>query len=578
MENVSTARRLFRLVGPYWGRLLIAFVCMIGMAGCAVVPAWLLRNVVDDVLISKNATMLNLLTIGLVALFVVKGFCLYGQKYFMNWVGQKVVVDLRLKAYTHLQKLSLTYLHRRHVGELLSRVTNDVTALQTTISSVIVEMAIQGLTCVGILLSLCLLNWKLTVLTLLVLPLVVWVLNVSSGKLRMVGHQSQQRVADLASVVEESLASIKVVRAFAAEGLERERFAKANNEHFRVVMKGVSLNALLSAIVEILLIASLALILWIGGRSVLKGSMTPGDLVAFLSSLGFLASPINSFTKSVSQLQFGFAAADRVFALLDRDDFVVSQPDALVLSKVEGKIDFENVWFAYEGEDWILRDFSLSIRPGEKVAIVGSTGAGKSTLIDLVQRFYDPQKGRITIDGHDLRDVDLSSFRRQIGLVPQDCVLMKGSLAKNIAYGYDADQQDIQNAASIAGIRKFIEGLPQAYDTEVGVRGVTLSGGQRQRVAIARAVIRNPRILILDEATSSLDAKVELQVQSALDIAMENRTCLVIAHKLSTIRHVDRIIYLEKGQVVEQGNHDQLMAMNGKYAQLYCTQYGMRGD
>lgn len=574
-EKKPLYRRLFALLIPYKGKLGIAFLCMIGAGACAAIPPYLMKNVVDGVLIRKEYFMLNILVVSLVMLFVFKAIFSYGQKYLMGWVGQKVVMDMRIAAYAHLQTLSLKFINDKRVGELLSRVTNDANMLQMTVTNVAVELVMQGVSCVAML-SYCLyLNWRLMLYTLLILPLVVIVLKRASETLRRVGRGMQQCVADLSAVAEEALSAIRIVRAFATEELELGRFTESNKNNFNVIIRGVKVHAALNGGVEVLLIVAMALILWLGGRQVLDNSMSPGELIAFLGALGFLASPINHFTRAVSQLQFGFAAAERIFSLLDNDDRVVTPPNAVKLGRLRGEVTFEDVWFSYDDEQWVLKDLDLVVRPGEKVAIVGETGAGKSTLVDLVQRFYDPQKGRILIDGIDVKTVDLKTLRTQIGVVPQDPVLMKGSIAFNIAYGYDARPGEVENAAQIAGISDFIEKLPHKYQTEVGNRGVTVSGGQRQRIAIARAIIRNPRIIILDEATSSLDAAVEHQIQDAMDKAMEGRTSFVIAHRLSTIVNADRILYLANGHIIEQGTHEELLRKNGAYQKLFSLQYGM---
>ncbi len=571
---MSLYRRLLNLIRPYWLKLLAAMACMAGMALCAVIPPWMMQNVVDDVLIQKDAGLLNLFAVGLVALFAAKGLFSYGQKYLMGWVGQKIVMDLRVAAYAHLQTLSLKFIHAKRVGELLSRVTNDANMLQNTVTNVLVDLVVQGATCLGMLAYLFYLNWRLMVYTLLILPIVVAVLRLASNALRTVGHEMQQRVADLSAVAEEALAAIRIVRAFATEEMELQRFSESNHQNFQVIIRGVKVNALLNGAVETLLISALALILWLGGQTVLRGAMTPGELIAFLGSLGFLAAPINNFTRAVGQLQYGVAAAERIFELLDNDDRVVSPPRPVVLGRLTGEVRFDRVWFAYEPDLWVLKDLSLTVPPGQRVAIVGSTGAGKSTLVDLVQRFYDPLQGQVLIDGVDLRQVELTGLRRQIGVVPQEPLLMKGTMAFNIAYGCNAGEAQIRQAAEIAGIADFIESLPQGYQTEVGVRGVTISGGQRQRIAIARAIVRDPRIIILDEATSSLDAAVEHQIQEAMDKAMEGRTSFVIAHRLSTIRTVDRILYLDGGRIVEEGTHEELLARRGAYWKLFSLQYG----
>jgi len=547
---------------------------MIGSGICAAVPAWLMEHVVDGVLIRKEYVMLNLLVVALVVLFIMKAVFSFGQKYLMGWIGQKIVMDMRVAAYAHMQTLSLKFINERRVGELLSRVTNDANMLQMTVTNVAVDLVMQGVTCVAMLCYCLYLNWRLMLYTLLILPVVVLVLQKASETLRRVGRNMQQCVADLSAVAEEALSAIRIVRAFATEEQELERFTKSNMQNFDVIIQGVKVNAALNGAVEVLLIVALALILWLGGRQVLADRMSPGELIAFLGTLGFLASPINNFTKAVSQLQFGLAAAERIFSLLDNEDRVVTPPNAFVLGRLRGEVTFKNVWFAYEPEQWILKGMELTVRPGEKIAVVGATGAGKSTLVDLVQRFYDPQIGGVFIDGHNVKTVDLKSLRMQIGVVPQDPVLMKGTIAFNISYGYQASDEEIRNAAHIAGISDFIESLPAGYQTEVGNRGLTVSGGQRQRIAIARAIVRNPRIIILDEATSSLDAAVEHQIQDAMDKAMEGRTSFIIAHRLSTIMNADRILYLENGHIVEEGTHQELLKLGGAYQKLFSLQYG----
>ena len=570
----SLCRRLLVLLRPHVSKLWLAFLCMIGSGICAAVPAWLMEHVVDGVLIRKEYVMLNLLVVALVVLFIMKAVFSFGQKYLMGWIGQKIVMDMRVAAYAHMQTLSLKFINERRVGELLSRVTNDANMLQMTVTNVAVDLVMQGVTCVAMLCYCLYLNWRLMLYTLLILPVVVLVLQKASETLRRVGRNMQQCVADLSAVAEEALSAIRIVRAFATEEQELERFTKSNMQNFDVIIQGVKVNAALNGAVEVLLIVALALILWLGGRQVLADRMSPGELIAFLGTLGFLASPINNFTKAVSQLQFGLAAAERIFSLLDNEDRVVTPPNAFVLGRLRGEVTFKNVWFAYEPEQWILKGMELTVRPGEKIAVVGATGAGKSTLVDLVQRFYDPQIGGVFIDGHNVKTVDLKSLRMQIGVVPQDPVLMKGTIAFNISYGYQASDEEIRNAAHIAGISDFIESLPAGYQTEVGNRGLTVSGGQRQRIAIARAIVRNPRIIILDEATSSLDAAVEHQIQDAMDKAMEGRTSFIIAHRLSTIMNADRILYLENGHIVEEGTHQELLKLGGAYQKLFSLQYG----
>jgi subfamily B ATP-binding cassette protein MsbA len=440
---------------------------------------------------------------------------------------------------------------------------------------VVVDLVVQGVTFLGMLSFMVYINWKLTLLTFAVLPLVALLLSKASSKLRVVGHDIQEQLAMLSATAQEALSAVRIVLSFATEEEEAMRFREQNLRNFRALMKRTQLQAALSGIIEVVLIASLALILWVGGREVVMGNSTPGELIAFLGYLGFLVQPIRVYTRVISNMQHGLAACDRIFALLDTPVEVIPPENPVFLPSMKGKILFQNVWFSYEPDQWILKGIDLEIKPGEKVAVVGPTGAGKSTLMDFIPRFYDPQIGKVLIDGRDIKALDIKTIRKQIGIVPQDPVLMKGSIAFNISYGMsDATPEQIRNAAAIAGIEEFIEQLPQGYDTEIGERGVTLSGGQRQRIAIARAIIRDPRILIMDEATSSLDMAVERKIQDAMEKAARGRTSLIIAHRLSTIKDADRIVVVDGGRVVEEGTHDELLAAGGLYGHLYRLQFG----
>lgn len=575
----SSYIRLLSYCRPYKMRLAAALACMVLSAIFGIIPPWLIKNVVDDVLINKESSTLDLLAFGIVALYILKALFGYGHMYLMTWVGQKVVIDIRLELYDHTQRLSLAKLYSKRSGEFLSRITNDVATLQNILAAVVVDFVVQGCTFIGIICFLLFINWKLTLVTFVVTPLAVLVIDKASSKLREVGGTIQEKLAMVAAIAQEALSSIRIVRAFVTEEKEYARFEDESNRHFKAVMKGTQVRGLLEGIVEVILIAALAFILWFGGRDVIKGRLTAGELLAFLTYIGLLVQPIRVLSRVISTIQQGVASADRVFEILDEKNEVPLPDDPVVLSPMEGRISFRDVWFAYNDRAWVLKGLDFEIVNGQKVAVVGSTGAGKSTLADLVMRFYDPQKGRILIDGTDIRQLDLKTYRRQIGVVPQDPVLMKGTLAYNIGYGFEGvTDADLIKAAEIAGILDFIRSLPDGFDTGVGERGVTLSGGQRQRIAIARAVVRDPKILIMDEATSSLDALVEQQVQDAMRKAMEGRTSIIIAHRLSTIRDAGRIAVLSGGKLVEQGTHEELISMKGHYHRLFMASNGEHGE
>lgn len=567
--------RVLRYCLPYKRRLICAVVCMVLAAVAAIIPPWLIKNVVDDVLIRKQVYMLDLLCFSVIFLYFLKVVFTYFNRYLMTWVGQKVVIDIRLELYDRTQRLSLLKLYSQRSGEFLSRITNDVLTLQNILATVVVDFVVQGVTFFGIICLLVFLNWRLTLVTFVVLPVAIFAIDRASSHLRRVGKVIQERLAMVAAIAQEAVSSIKIVRSFATEEEEYERFKKESELHFKALMNGTKVRGVLEGIVEIVLISALAAILWIGGRDVIAGTITAGGLIAFLTYIGLLVQPVRVLSRVISTIQQGTAAADRVFEILDEKSEVPIAKDPIVHVPMEGRVTFDNVTFGYGDGTPVLNNLCFEIKPGEKVAVVGPTGAGKSTIADLIMRFYDPQGGKITIDGIDLRKLELKSYRRQIGVVPQDPVLMKGTLAYNIGYGCrNVTKKALEDAAKTADIYDFIMSLPRGFNTEVGERGITLSGGQRQRVAIARAVVRDPRILIMDEATSSLDVLVEQQVQRAMSRATEGRTSIVIAHRLSTVRDADRILVLDGGKIAESGTHDELIAAQGRYYQLFMASEG----
>jgi subfamily B ATP-binding cassette protein MsbA len=553
---------------------------MVVASAMNVLPPWLFKNVVDDVLISKNAAVLNVLCVSVVVIFVLKGAALYGQQTLMNRVGQRVVMDIRVELYDHMQRMSLRYIHASRIGDLMSRITGDVATLQGLVTSTFVNIVLNGVTFFGMLGFIFFINWRLSLITLTVLPVVTWLLTFAARRLRLAGHRVQERLADLTAIVQEAFSAIRVVRAFATEEMELDRFRRSNLENFDALIHAVRVQAFLAGVIEVFLIAALAVVFWYGGRGVLADELSPGDLVAFIGYIAFMVQPIRVLMNSMNALQTGLAASERIFSVLDAPTEAEGSAGRSP-GRLTGRVTFENVSFSYVPGQAILKNIGIEVRSGEKVAIVGPTGSGKSTLVDLIPRFYAPDSGRILLDGQDAAELRLPELRRQIGIVPQESVLMKGTFAFNIAYGLPeslsaeapASLAAIRAAAKVAGIDDFIMSLPGGYESEIGERGVTLSGGQRQRVAIARAVVRDPRILILDEATSSLDLEVERQVQEAMDRAMAGRTSFIIAHRLSTVRSADRILVLEAGRIVQQGTHDSLLREGGLYSRLHRLQF-----
>ncbi|GHV32977.1 ABC transporter permease [Synergistales bacterium] len=584
MKDKIPLLRLLFYAAPYKRRFFCAVFFMLVASAMNVLPPWLFKSVVDDVLIKKDTAVLNLVCVSVVIIFVLKGAAVYGQQYYMNWVGQRVVMDIRIILYDHMQRMSFRHIHASRVGELMSRITSDVATLQGLVTSTFVNLVLNGVTFLGMLGFILYINWRLSLITLTVLPVVAWLLTFAARSLRRAGHSVQERLANLTAIVQEAFSALRVVRAFATEELELERFRRGNIENFDALLRAVRIQALLAGIIEVFLIVALAAVFWSGGREVLNDKLSPGELVAFIGYIAFMVQPIRVFMNSMNTLQTGFAALDRIFSILETPTETEEndggkerekRSEKLVIGRISGRVAFENVRFSYADGQEILRGVDFEAKEGEKIAIVGPTGGGKSTLVDLIPRFYAPSSGRVLIDGHDAAALSLPELRRQIGIVPQESVLMKGTFAFNISYGLpNASMEDIRTAAKIADIDDFIMSLPDGYGAEIGERGVTLSGGQRQRVAIARAVVRDPRILILDEATSSLDAEVERQVQKAMDRAMAGRTSFVIAHRLSTVRNADTILILDAGRIAQRGTHEELLRLDGVYSRLYNLQFG----
>ena len=519
--------------------------------------------------------MLNIICGAIVLIFGLKAITTYFQRYLMTQAGQSIVMDIRIALYDHMQRMSLKKIYASRIGALMSRITGDVSTLQNVVTTTIIDLLFNLVTFWGMFAFILYINWRLTCLIIAVLPIVGLMLSYTSKKLRKVGHNVQEHLAEINATAQEAFSAIRVVRSFATEDEELERFRKANYANYRALLQSVSIQAILAGAVEVLLIFALAVVFWYGGNSVIDGTTTPGELVSFIGYIAFMVQPIRTILNHISSLQVALASAERIYDMMQTPIESTAEHTGINPGRLKGEVKFDNVYFSYEKGQEVLKGITLDVKAGEKIAIVGATGSGKSTLVDLIPRFYDPTAGRILIDGYDVKELSLKELRIQIGIVPQDCILMKGSIAFNIAYGLDnPDMQKIIDAAEIADIRDFIETLPKKYDTEVGERGVTLSGGQRQRIAIARAVIRDPRILILDEATSSLDIAVERQVQKAMNQAMYGRTSFIIAHRLTTVREADRILVLDNGKFVQSGTHQQLLSMGGMYADLYNMQFG----
>ena len=566
--------RLLDYLKPYKGQIYWAFFSMLilSLANILLIP---LIGKLSEAIGNRDFALLNLVVIGAVLIYFLRGLSMYGQGYLMAYAGHRLVTDLRKHLYRHLQDLSLDFFAKWRTGEVISRVINDINVVQNAAISSVTEIAPNLITLIGVLSYLFYLNWRLTLITLLVIPLLALVIKVFGREMREVSRESQKKQADIASLLQESLAGVRVVKSFAMEKNVIEKFNKEAEKSFWLTLKQSQITVTQTPLLAFLNALAIVAIIWYGGFEVVSGRLSPANLIAFFAGIALIADPASRLGGISSTIQNALASAERIFEVIDIVPSVAEKPDARELSKISGRVEFNKVTFAYEaGQAPVLSDIDLMIQPGEVVALVGRSGAGKSSLVNLIPRFYDPQKGAVLVDGNDLLDVKLESLRSQLGMVPQETILFSGTIRENIAYARaEADQDTIESAARTANAHDFIMSLPEGYNTLVGERGVRLSGGERQRVAIARAILADPRILIFDEATSSLDAESERLVQEAMDNLMAGRTTLIIAHRLSTVQHADRIVVLDKGRIVEAGKHAELIEKGGLYSKLYEMQF-----
>jgi len=569
---VYRLRNIAQWLKPYWGRLAFSLFFVVLQAVIALaLPLLFGKGIIDYVLLeAREPRLLALVATGAVVLMVFKGLVVYAQTYSMNFVGQRVITDLRARVYDHLLKLPLDFYARRRSGELISRMTNDMAAVQQAVTMSIGEVVHYTLVLIGVLVAIFWLHWQLALISLIVLPLAALAVNRYGSRIRAFSARMHERIGDMAAVLAETIGAIRVVKAFTMEGLSRRRFQEANERSFVVSMKSVQAQAALKPVVELILVTGMVMVLWAGGREVLAGRLTVGELMSFLAYLGMLSQPVSALTHHFALVQQAAAAGERIGRLLQEQTEPQASAALKTLPRVAGRVEFEHVSFSYEPGTPVLEDVTFTIEPGETVALVGPSGAGKSTLVNLIARFYDPDSGVVRVDGYDLRTVDPRSLRRQIGLVPQDPVLFGISIAENIAVSRpDAGMEEVRRAAELAYAHEFITRLPAGYDTIAGERGASLSGGQRQRIAIARAILADPRILILDEATSALDSESEAAIHAALQRIRQGRTVIIIAHRASTVMLADRIIVLDRGRVVQQGTHQELVQRPGLYRRLY---------
>ena len=569
--------RLLHYVVPYWRRGVAAILAMILGALTTLAVPWIIRNIIDDVLAAKNLVALNWIALGILVLFFLRGVFSYIQGYLMSYIANRVIIDIRNEVYARVQRLSLRFFDTRKTGSLMSRLTNDIGALQTAIVDNFVNIVKESVILIGSLVGMVILHWRLRLLCIIIVPLFSITIKYFGRKLKKSGHMMQERIADVTSHLQETIGGIRVVKSFFREDYEIARFRQINQASFGAAMKAARQSSQLSPIVEFIAAIAVTAIIWYGGWSVIDGELTAGELIAFLIYAINLANPVRRLSALYGDIQRSMAAGERVFALLDETPDIREKADAIALPVLRGDVVFDAVHFRYEPSKEVLSGISFHAEPGQKIALVGPSGSGKSTIANLIPRFYDVTAGAIKIDGHDIRDVTLASLREQIGIVPQDTALFNTTIEENIRYGrLDATAEEVAAAVRAANAEEFVRQLPQGLQTPIGDRGLVLSGGQRQRIAIARALLKDPRILILDEATSALDTESEQLVQAALERLMIGRTAFIIAHRLTTIQDADHILVIDRGRIVESGTHQSLLALHGMYYNLYTLR--LQGD
>lgn len=572
---MNTFFRILTYLRAYRFRLAGAFICSVGVAGLSAVYAMLVQPVLDEIFIARNRELLLLLPLAVLAVALLKGAFAYGQAYLMSYIGHWLVADVRQQLFLHIIRLPIRFHDANSSGRLVARVISDVNEMANAIPSVLKDLFQQGLTFVALLGVAFYHNWKLASVVVFVLPFSGFVLMRVGKRIRKLSNRGQEHIGRMASVLKEAFSGIKIVKAYGQEDSELERFSLTNSAFRLAKVKSSQTSAMASPLLEVIGVCGVSVIIWFGGGQVIEGAMKPGEFFSFLSAMFMAYAPVRKMSGANESVQRALAGAQRVFSVLDLDSEMAKDEGKDTLKPITRTLEFENVTFVYEdaGEP-ALNHVNLSIHAGEVVAFVGASGSGKTTLVSLVPRFYRPTEGTLKIDGVDIRTVERASLRRQIGIVSQETVLFDDTIRNNIAYGRpNASDEAVVAASQAAFAWEFIERLPNGLDTLIGENGLKLSGGQRQRLAIARAILRDPPILILDEATSALDSESEKLVQQALANLMKGRTTLVIAHRLSTVQHADRIVVMAKGTIQEVGTHVELLQRGGLYTKLYQTQF-----
>jgi subfamily B ATP-binding cassette protein MsbA len=566
-------RRLLLLVKDQWIKLALAMACMLVMAGANSAIPFLIKPVVDDVFINKDVRMLKLIPIAVIVIYLLLGLATYFQAYLMNYVGQNIIRRLRDSLYDRIQDLPISFFQREKTGVLMSRVTNDVNVIKNMVSSAVATSLKDFFTIVGLTFVIFYRDWKMALIAIVVLPMAWFPIVVLGRKVRRVTTGTQEAMADLTSSLHETFAGNKIIKAFGMEAYEKKQFFKKTLNLFKLEVKTIRFKALSSPIMEFLGGFGIAIVIWYGGSKVIAGTSTAGNFFSFMAAVIWLYGPVKKLTKLNNVIQQGLAGADRVFDILETESDIQESPDPVEVKRGPHRIVFKNVYFKYD-DTMVLKNINLNVRVGEILAFVGMSGGGKTSIVNLIPRFYDVSKGSVFIDDVDIRDASISSLRDQIAIVTQEPILFNDTVSKNIAYGnQNASDEDIKNAARAAYAYEFIQNFSDGFETNIGELGGRLSGGEKQRICIARALLKDAPILILDEATSSLDTESETLVQKALENLMKGRTTFVIAHRLSTVAIADNIAVVVDGRIVEEGKHEELMARKGEYFKLYQMQF-----
>jgi ATP-binding cassette, subfamily B, bacterial MsbA len=563
-------RQLLALLVPYRKSLYIGAVCLIIASLTNLAVPLYIKKLVDVVMVEKNMALMNNLTLSIAGLFLLQLIFSTAHNYLFDLTEKRAITDFRIKLFKHLHTLSLSFFVKRRTGEIVSRMTNDITTIENIVTDLPATLLQQSIRLFGGIIIITYMNWRLTCLILVLAPVLVLFARTFGRKLKKLSTETQDKLAVSTTVLEENISCIQVVKSFVRSKLESERFGNAVEDSFQSAKKRVIISSFFGPSIGFIAFSTSLILLWYGGREVILGEISPGELIAFILYATIIAGPMGSFARLYARMQEGVGASKRVFEILAMEGEVRDLPDAKPLPRIEGKVELDDVHFHYRYDQEVIQGISFTVEPGQTIALVGPSGAGKSTLVQLLHRFYDPIKGEIRIDGIPLKSAQQSSYWQQIGIVPQETILFGGTILENIEYAKPGvTKEEVIEAAKAANAHNFIMETPEGYETVVGEKGIRLSAGQRQRIAISRAILKNPRILILDEATSALDNESELLIQEALERLMQGRTSFIIAHRLSTIHNAERIIVIDKGKIIENGNHSQLIKEEGLYHKLY---------